>query len=253
MKILLVNDDGIEAKGLQTIGKRLSQKHEVYVVAPDSQCSAFSHSATYFFRPVKAYRRQYDWAKEAWAMSGTPADCVYLALHGILKNQNIDVVVSGINQGLNVSYDCLYSGTVGAATEGLVHGIPAIAVSLDSYEKEEFDVAAEIASSLLDQYMVDENRFQYVLNINIPYMSKEEIKGIRKTGFDLRRNYKHQLNCLELSDQCFEYSIADWLEIDEKDVKKGDLSFVKEGYVTVTALQLDWEHKEIQEQLSFKI
>ena len=166
MRILVSNDDGIMADGLITLVKRLSEEHEVYVAAPDRQRSAYSHSVTYFLRDLHARLIEVPGAYKAWSVDGTPADCVYAAVCGLMEEAP-DLVVSGINRGWNVSYDCIYSGTVGAASEGTILGIPSIAVSLASDRPYEFETSAEITAQLLKRFMEDPDRYEYVLNVNI--------------------------------------------------------------------------------------
>ncbi|MBR2067056.1 MAG: 5'/3'-nucleotidase SurE, partial [Solobacterium sp.] len=197
MKILLTNDDGIQAKGIRTLAKVLSSEHEIYIVAPEGERSANSHAITYYRINHEAIREEVDGAKEAWAIVGaTPADCTYYALHTILKDREPDLVISGINHGENFSSDCKYSGTVSAAMEGLIAGYPSIATSLCSYTSREFEVAAEVIRDLIPYYMQDELRHEYTLNVNIPSCAKEEIKGFKVTHFDSQRIYEKNIDLM---------------------------------------------------------
>ena len=128
LKVLISNDDGIHATGIQTLAAKLSQHHEVYVVAPDRERSAMGHALT-LHKPIRVEEVEMKFpVKQAFSTSGTPSDCVKLALNALLDVE-IDVVVSGINHGPNLGSDVIYSGTVSAALEGAIHGIPSIAVS----------------------------------------------------------------------------------------------------------------------------
>ncbi len=129
MRILITNDDGINAPGLAALAARFGKEHEVYVCAPEGQSSAASHSVLYFRKDLSVREAEIEGARQAWAADGTPADCVYLAVCGLLPELP-DIILSGINKGWNVSTDCIYSGTAGAASEGMVLGFPAMAVSL---------------------------------------------------------------------------------------------------------------------------
>ena len=240
MRILVSNDDGIMADGLTTLVKRLSEEHEVYVAAPDRQRSAYSHSVTYFLRDLHAQRIEVPGAYKAWALDGTPADCVYAAVCGLMEEAP-DLVVSGINKGWNVSYDCIYSGTVGAASEGTILGIPSIAVSLASDRPYEFETSAEITAQLLKRFMEDPDRYEYVLNVNVPPLPKEEIKGIRPAKFDGRKMYGRKLDVKEedgvLSLHC---PLIDVPVDDSTRTADGDITLVEDGYVTISPIRLDW-------------
>lgn len=240
MRILVSNDDGIMADGLITLVKRLSEEHEVYVAAPDRQRSAYSHSVTYFLRDLHARLIEVPGAYKAWSVDGTPADCVYAAVCGLMEEAP-DLVVSGINRGWNVSYDCIYSGTVGAASEGTILGIPSIAVSLASDRPYEFETSAEITAQLLKRFMEDPDRYEYVLNVNIPSLPKEAIKGIRPAKFDGRKMYGRKLDVNEengvLSLHC---PLIDVPVDDTTRTADGDITLVEDGFVTVSPIRLDW-------------
>lgn len=184
MRILISNDDGISAPGLGALLKHLQNAgHEVIVVAPDKENSAQSHAIT-VHDPI--FVEKYTFAEspdvKAWMISGRPADCVKMALEVLLTDDLPDLVISGINSGSNMGLDTVYSGTVSAALEASMHNIPAIAVSLDSRSrKADFSTAAEIAVKMVAEY----DRFNLpkgtMLNVNVPEVSKEEIKGIKVT------------------------------------------------------------------------
>ncbi len=152
MKILISNDDGINAEGLRVLAKTLSRNHEVYVSAPASQMSATSHKISMHSK-LYLEERQVEGAKEAWAITGTPADATKIGMAVCEKKGiEIDVVFSGINHGGNYGYDALYSGTIGAATEANISYKPAVAVSVNSHEpKYKFEYAAVLAAKMADQ------------------------------------------------------------------------------------------------------
>lgn len=240
MKILLSNDDGIDAKGIQTLAKVLGKNHEVYMVAPSSQKSGFSHSVTYFYGDKKAWvRTDIEGVKKAWSVDGTPADCVYYGIYAFLKEKP-DVVITGINHGPNLSTDALYSGTIGAAAEGLVAGVPAIAVSLCTHEDYDFTTAAESVANILEYFMELEDK-NFVLSMNVPAISKEKIKGYKITCFDGMRDYEKEV-FIESVD---EKELV--LRCPNKPVKTkntigvgGDVSAVAEGYISITPVSMDW-------------
>ncbi len=190
MNILLTNDDGIEAKGIQILAEILKKwGHNIYMVAPISERSAASHSIT-IREPLRI--KQYD--ENAWGVSGTPVDCVLMAFeHFLVGKPDIDLVISGINAGQNIGDDILYSGTVGAAVEAMCMGYKAIAVSITSYENQKFETAATIMAQLLDKKIHELIGYRHVLNVNVPNVSLNEIKGFKicKTGFRRYQNILH--------------------------------------------------------------
>ena len=182
MRILISNDDGINATGIKALLKPLQQAgHEIIVVAPDKENSAQSHAIT-VHEPI--FLEEYTFAEnadiKAWVVCGRPADCTKIALEVILTDKMPDLVISGINNGSNLGLDTIYSGTVSAALEASMHNIPAIAVSLDSRSKQaDFSVAAEITVKLVDEYQKLALPKGTMLNVNVPAVTAEKIKGIR--------------------------------------------------------------------------
>jgi len=182
MRILLCNDDGYEALGILTLARHLRDAgHDVFVVAPSEERSGQSHAMT-FFRPIPTRRVD----PYTWAVQGTPADCAALALHHFLKDHPPELVVSGINHGLNVGWDVNYSGTVGAATEAALLGFKAIAVSVDldrtlplGQQQHAFDRAAELTRKLIDQFDNISWPVAEILNINHP---GAEARGVIQTA-----------------------------------------------------------------------
>ncbi len=187
LKILLANDDGIYANGIQTLAQKLSQRYEVYVVAPDRERSATGHALT-LHKPIRIeeVEMKYPVAK-AYAISGTPSDCVKLALNALL-DVKIDVVISGINHGPNLGADVIYSGTVSAALEGAIHGIPSIAMSLvnGSEKLADFSHGAEFIYNFLPTAMEVGIPSKSILNINIPAVSLHYMAGIKVSELGTR-------------------------------------------------------------------
>ena len=198
MNILITNDDGIDALGLKALTKAFSKIGDVYVVAPAQQCSSNSHHLHINGR-IRFEERKPDHVKKAYALWGTPADCTKTGLFYFFRDQ-IDLVVSGINRGANVSTDIIYSGTVAAAREAFLYHVPSMAVSLDSYDHEDYEVTAEYALMLGQEYMKQERHNEFFLNVNVPALRKEEIKGIRickKTG---EIEYAQDYSCVNEED-----------------------------------------------------
>lgn len=187
MNILITNDDGIEAMGLQRLVQALHDelKATIYVCAPDGQRSAAGHGIT-MNKPITVEEVEIENVELAYQTSGLPADCVKVAMEFLRRRGvRIDMVFSGINHGGNLGTDTLYSGTVSAAIEGRLCGVPSVAVSVDSHQATHFDYVCELAVNAarsigrqIDQGTVDH---RIVLNINTPDLPKEEIKGLRYT------------------------------------------------------------------------
>lgn len=181
LKVLISNDDGIYANGIQTLAARLAQDYEVYIVAPDRERSATGHALT-LHKPIRIEEASLSIpVKAAYAISGTPSDCVKLALNALLRDVGIDVVVSGINHGPNLGSDVIYSGTVSAALEGAIHGIPSIAVSLvNGFEKlADFSHSAQFIADFLPTAMKVGIPAKSILNINIPAVSLHHFAGVK--------------------------------------------------------------------------
>ena len=179
MKILLTNDDGIYAKGIEVLHKHLSKDHEVVVVAPETEQSAVGHAIT-LTDPLLVKSVNRNGIFFGYAVKGTPADCVKLAINELVEQQP-DLVVSGINLGANVGINVIYSGTVSAATEGAILGVPSIAISINTFKDPNFEPAARFARLLANQV----NKYglppHTSLNVNVPAIPENEIKGVRVT------------------------------------------------------------------------
>lgn len=187
MKILVSNDDGINAKGLRTLAERLSRDNanEVHVVAPDRERSATGHSLT-LHKPLRVHEVEIPGVKSAWSTTGTPSDCVKLAVSELLDGPP-DIVISGINSGPNLGSEILYSGTVAAAMEGAFMNIPSIAVSLTyGGPHRHYDTAAEFISRLVKIFPKAHLAARSLLNVNVPCVPMDQIKGVSITEVGLR-------------------------------------------------------------------
>ena len=184
MNILISNDDGIAANGIRVLTEILSKEHNVYVVAPDRERSAAGHSLT-LHTPLRVEELDSKFgAKRVWVTTGTPGDCVKIAISAILsEEEQPDIVISGINHGPNLGADILYSGTVSCAMEGAMLGFPAIAVSLATMnaEYEDFKFSAEFVNSLLKKLQNFKFPPKCILNVNVPRLNQEDIAGIAIT------------------------------------------------------------------------
>lgn len=190
MKILLTNDDGIQAEGIQTLRRALEKIADVTVVAPSYERSATGHGIT-VHKPIRAEKVHLAGSTAThWSVVGTPADCVKLALEALM-DWTPDLVVSGINHGSNMGTDVLYSGTVSAAIEGMVNGLPAIAVSLTDIAELDFTFAASFTAKLCSFLKLKGFPSDTLLNVNIP--PGEQFKGVRITKLGSR----HYVNTVE--------------------------------------------------------
>lgn len=188
MKLLLSNDDGIFAPGIRALADTLAAAgHQVTVVCPDRERSATGHGLT-LHKPIRADEIDGLFAPQikAWACSGTPSDCVKLAL-GALIEEVPDMVLSGINQGANLGTDILYSGTVSAAMEGVIEGLPAIAFSLSSFQTRDFQPAATFAQALVAVFEKQPLPVPMLLNVNVPPVPRGEMKGALIARQGMRR------------------------------------------------------------------
>ena len=239
MKILISNDDGIDAVGIYELTKALSEVAEVYVCAPHQQRSAASHSIS-FRDPIRVKKTEFDNAAMALEVTGTPADCVKLGLK-VLEDIgiHIDMVFSGINLGGNMGTDTLYSGTVAAAIEGSVCGKPSVAVSVNSHNASHFEYACMLAVKCA-QNAYGRLMPGTVLNINTPDLPAREIKGTRITTIG-KRDYEPWL-VLESGEEhnpdnidlCYRYG-GEPIKYDMED-KNADVVAVDEGYASITPL-----------------
>lgn len=180
MKILLTNDDGIQAPGINALYDELSQIGDVVVVAPDSEKSAVGHAIT-LNDPIRATKFYRNGTFFGYAVKGTPADCVKLGYWAILKEEKPDLLVSGINLGSNAGINTNYSGTVSAATEGAMLGIPAFAISLTTFKNPDFGPAARFAKRFAPFMLEKMPSPGTALNVNFPAIPENEIQGIRAT------------------------------------------------------------------------
>lgn len=236
MRILLTNDDGIYARGIQSLIIELGSLAELFVVAPDRERSGTGHSIT-VFEPIKVVHAKLAGIKAGWIVGGTPVDCVKLAMSKLV-GEEIDLVVSGINHGPNLGTDVLYSGTVSAAAEGVIMGAPAIAVSLNSYQQDmDFSFAAKFTKTIINKLQKHGIEKKTVLNINVPSLPPAEIKGIRITRLGVR-NYDNLFD--ERQDP--RGNTYYWLGggvLEEPQEKDSDVTAVQEGDISITPIHFD--------------
>lgn len=229
MHILLTNDDGIQAKGIRTLAQHCREAgYEVTIVAPAHERSAASHSLT-LRKPVRAEKI----AEHEYSVDGTPVDCMVIAVQKLL-HKPVDLVISGINAGQNMGEDIHYSGTVAAAKEAAFFGYKSIAISINSYKDQIFDTAARWLVMMLKNCLADILQSNQVLNINIPNVQFEEVKGIRLTSTGHRKYYNF-IKMIEEDEKGFSYIIGGDLPVWEKQ-KGTDAEAISENYISLTPL-----------------
>ncbi len=235
MRILLSNDDGYFAPGLAVLAEHLAPLGEITVVAPERDRSGASNSLT-LDRPLMVRRA----ANGFLFVNGTPTDCVHLAVTGFLEFQP-DIVVSGINYGANMGDDTIYSGTVAAATEGFLLGIPSIAISLASHAGKNFVTAARMAAQLVERFQREPMNEPVLLNVNVPDLPEAEIAGVEIT----RLGKRHKAEPVVKSQNPRGQTIY-WIGAagDAQDGGPGtDFHAVANRKVSVTPLQVDLTHR----------
>ncbi|NMB41508.1 MAG: 5'/3'-nucleotidase SurE [Firmicutes bacterium] len=240
MIVLLTNDDGIHAEGIQVLGEALLQDEnvEIYVVAPDHERSATGHAIT-MHRPLRAEEVKFfhNAGLKGWSVNGTPSDCVKLAVEYLLP-QKPDLVISGINRGSNLGTDVLYSGTVSAAVEAIILGIPAMAISLTEQENPDFRFAANFVLRILHTIYNHDLPNNTLLNINIPGKTRKKIAGVAVTRLGLRQ-YRNAFQ-KRIDPRGRNYYWLAGEEVDPtEEVKNSDVVAVKNSYISITPIHFD--------------
>jgi 5'-nucleotidase len=238
MRILLSNDDGYLAPGLAALYEALQPLGEVTVMAPEQNCSGASNSLT-LWRPLSILRSA---STGFFYVNGTPTDSVHIALTGMLEHKP-DLVVSGINNGQNMGEDTLYSGTVAAATEGIMFGVPAIAFSLVDKDWVHLDSAARVAAEIVAHYLAHPLPGHPLLNVNIPNLPYDELGDWRVTRLGKRHPSQPVIRQTNPRGEPI-YWIGP--SGDARDASEGtDFHAVSHGHVSITPLQLDLTHTQM--------
>jgi 5'-nucleotidase len=235
MRILLTNDDGIDARGLRELAAALEGLGEIWIVAPDLEQSAASHALT-LRDPLRVTHHD----ERVVSISGTPTDCVLVAVRGIrgVLEPRPDLVVSGINHGPNMGDDVTYSGTVAAALEGRLLGLPSIAFSNTNWNPEHLDSSAQIARQIVSRMIDAGRRPARLLNVNLPDLPRDEIRGLRATRLGVRVYRDEIVAKVDPRGRPYYWIGGDppeWVKDDES-----DFGAVSAGYVSITPLQTDW-------------
>ena len=242
MHILLSNDDGYESPGINTLAKALTDIADITVVAPDRDRSGASNSLT-LESPIRATRV----SENVVRVDGTPTDCVHLAITGLLKEEP-DMVISGINDGANMGDDVLYSGTVAAAMEGRFLGLPAIAISMNRHDARYYETGAKVILKLIEKLKSEPIPADVILNINVPDLPWEELSGIQIT----RLGHRHKAEPV-IKEQDPRGRDIYWVGPPggEQDAGPGtDFYAVRNGYVSITPLQVDLTRHQVINDLN---
>jgi len=245
-QILITNDDGIYAPGIYALAQSLKDIGNITIVAPETEKSAAGHSIT-ISDPIRIQEIELDGELSGYSVKGTPADCVKLAVQSIMSSPP-DIVVSGINMGANVGYNIIYSGTVSAATEGTLLGIPSLAISLDSIARGDFSgskiIAAQITENILENSLPEGT----LLNVNVPNISYNNISGFRLTSqgkvgfrdwFERREDPRGRIY----------YWMSGQIEDRDTDPEVDSVA-LKDGFISVTPIHYELTNKNFLSELS---
>jgi 5'-nucleotidase len=246
MRILITNDDGIYAPGMLSLKQELARLGEVYVVAPDRPRSASGHSIT-LHKPLRMNAVKLPDGSQGWATTGTPSDCITLAVYHIIGAKP-DLVISGINTGPNLGYDLTYSGTVAGAMEGSVMGIPSFAISLTTFElSSSFEFAARFSRHLAENILKFGLPPFTLLNVNVPNVPEHMIQGVEITRVG-RRTYPGRAE-KRTDPMGKDYY---WLggDLPQDEMEEGtDVKAVADDKVSITPIHMDLTNYSVMEQL----
>lgn len=250
MRFLLTNDDGIYARGLSALYHELSKDADCLIVAPEVEQSAVGHAIT-LFRPltVRSAKKAGDFL--GYAVTGTPADCVKLGIRE-LSDKPVDLVVSGINLGANVGINVIYSGTVSAATEGVILGVPSIAISLDTHRDPDFSFAARFARKIAKFALNDYPWKGFALNVNVPAIPEEKIKGVfvaKQGRARLIENFEKRVDPRENT----YYWLAGETRLSQDEEIDSDACALRKGMITITPIHYDLTRYDILKDLAERI
>ncbi len=232
--ILVTNDDGIDAKGIRTLVKALSEIANVYVVAPDTQRSACGHGITMHV-PMVVREAEFPGAVKAWATSGTPADCIKLGVKEFVDK--VDLVVSGTNMGANVGNDCFYSGTVSGAAEGIFCDCPAVAMSICSHHPKNYEPSMKMAQKVVQTVFEKGLEPGVMLNVNLPDIPAEEIQGVRVTKIgrvSYKEGFKHGISN---SGNKFYWYNGEPIKLEQDE--DSDIQAIRDKYISISPLRFD--------------
>lgn len=244
MQLLICNDDGIHAPGIHALHAAIHDLGEAHVIAPAAEQSAVGHAIT-ISNPIKCRPVEKDGQFFGHAVGGTPADCVKLAVTALLKSPP-DLVVSGINLGPNAGISVIYSGTVSAATEGTILGIPSMAVSLNTFTDPIWDTPARVARDLVQKALRRSLPPETLLNVNVPNVPFDQIKGYRVTVMG-RSRYNEVFH--RRADP--RGNIYYWMDGEIEQLGEpgnSDLKALEAGFVSLTPIWFDLTHHAVMDE-----
>lgn len=245
MQILVTNDDGISSKGIRTLVKVLAREHFIYVIAPDRERSATGHALT-LDHPLRVQKVDLGIDNTtAWQTSGTPTDCIKLALCSILYDKPIDLIITGINHGPNLGADVLYSGTVNAAIEGAIYSIPSIAMSLTDghVEDADFESPSEFLLKFLKEFPNLNLPLKTVVNINFPSKAVPELSNMRISQLGKRMYCDMYDERVDPRGKVYYWLSGQPIDTDELD--ESDVMTVKRGNISVTPIHFRLTDNEV--------
>ncbi len=245
MRILLTNDDGVDSLGLLALKQALSDDHEVTIIAPDRNWSISGHQRT-MDRPLRVVEVKLADGSKAYATDGTPSDCVALSALGFLKEPP-ELVISGINHGNNMGDDVTYSGTVAAAMEGVISGLPSIAVSMNIVPEWPVEVGAAFVKRLVEQIAVRGLDKDILLNVNVPNLPHDSIKGVLITRLGKRIYHDELIERIDPRGRTYYWLGGNSVQDEMEDGT--DVSALQDGYVSITPIHLDLTNHRILDKL----
>lgn len=252
LEILVTNDDGYTAKGINILARLLLKYGNVTVIAPEKPQSGMS-AALSLANKVRFYKlleqEQAGNILRVYALTGTPADCVKMAMNSFFSIESKpDLLVSGINHGSNASAASIYSGTLGAAAEGALYGIPSVGLSLDTHlEDPDFSHITPYIGRIIEQVIASPQRRGVYLNVNFPYLAKEKIKGFKFAKQGMGMWIKEFHNSIEKGEEGLYYMTGEFVDTEESEL--GDHRVVEQGYISIVPHNIDTTDYREKERL----
>ncbi|CAM4130741.1 5'/3'-nucleotidase SurE [Lederbergia lenta] len=250
MNILITNDDGIFAPGVEALTETLQHFADVYVCCPDQERSAIGHSIT-LRNPLKAKPVDiFPKAKAAWCINGTPSDCVKVAME-VLMPEPPDIVFSGINLGPNVGRDIFYSGTMAGAVEASLYQIPSVSVSLHAFNEKDVNYyrTKQILYEVVETILQNSIPKGVILNINLPNVSKDTCKGIVILPLDMSISRYQYVGLNDPHGHVYFWLKDEWEQLYNFD-DQSDFKYVKDAYVTISPIEYQFENKRKSDRIS---
>lgn len=240
MKILIVNDDGIQGAGLRKLAEALCEEHRVTVVAPHTQKSGFSHSLS-FHKTITYAPYNLGLPVDSYSLTGTPCDCVKFAIDVLMKENLPDLILCGINDDYNLGTDVVYSATVNAALEGALLGFPSFAISIGREHAKDFTYPAEFVKKNLSAFLKLKRQDTMCYSINFPSERKEEICGVRFALLGLRK-FSDRYELQQNTDGSGYLLLGEPIPLDNS--PSSDVELIKKGYITITPVSIQDTAKE---------